>query len=226
MRLIKTLALACAMGLSALAAQASSVLFDNLAADPAAFNFSTNPDGLRLFNLAFSFNGNTVPYGQSFTLDDDTSALEIAALFGSFSGDAVVTASLHSGAGFSSPIATLAAQFVTGPSRDGVLGAFDFSGLGTLSAGVYTVFFSGSGALGGSTVEAIGPNQYVGLDTPGTEAYGRFGLYNFATNPARDFGIRVSGTADASPVPLPAGLPLLLAGLGAIALVRRRAARA
>ncbi len=226
MRLIKSIALACAMSFSALAAQASTVLLDTLAADPLEFNFSTNPDGLRLFNIASSFGGNTVPYGQSFTLADDTSDLEIAAYFGSFSGNAVVTASLHAGAGFSSAVSTLAPQFVTGPSRNGVLGAFDFSGLGTLTAGIYTVFFSGTGALGGSTVTATGPNQYVGLDTPGTDAYSRTGLFNFASNPARDFGLRVTGTPDVAPIPLPASLPLLLAGIGAFAMVRRRAARA
>ncbi len=218
----KTIILAGVLGLAASAATAATVLLDTLAADPAAFDAASNPDGLRLFNIGLSFSGNIPPYGQSFTLADDTADLEIAAYFGSFSGDAVVSASLHSGAGFGTSLGTLAAQTITGPTRAGVLGSFDFSGLGPLSAGVYTVFFSGTGALGGGTVTATGPNQYVGLDTPGTDAYGRAGLFQFGSNPARDFGIRVSGEVAAAPVPLPAGLPLLLAGLAGLGALRLR----
>lgn len=225
MRLFKTLAVACAMSLSALAAQATTVILDTLAADSTAFNASTNPDGLRLFNIGSSDRRNVLPYGQSFELGGETSDLMISALFGSFSGNAVVTASLHGGAGFSSAIATLTPQFITAPTRDGVLGSFDFSSFGSFTAGVYTVFFSGTGALGGGTVNLLGPNQFAGVDTPGTDAYDRNSLFDFASNPVRDFGIRVTGTVAPAPIPLPAGLPLLLAGLGGLALLRRRTAR-
>lgn len=224
MRLVKPAVLSGAMMVSAMAADAATVVVDSLAADPTAFDFSTNPDGLRLFNIAETASGSLSnrPLGQSFTLGGaSASDLSIEALIGGFGASASVTATLVEGAGFGgAEIGSTGPVFVATPGRDGVLTEFDFASLGPISAGVYTVFFSGTGALGGGTVNVLGPNNFVGVDTPGTEAFDDSGLFDFASNPARDFGIRV--TAEIAPVPLPAGMSLLPAAMAGLWAMRRR----
>ena len=86
-----------------------------------------------------------------------------------------------------------------------------------LGAGNYAVIF-GSGLYGATG----GINLTSGNTTNGTPNIFSSATYDSFASVGPDSGIRI---AVASPVPLPAGLPLLLSGLGGLGLVGRRAAR-
>lgn len=214
--MIKTLALALGASLVTLSAQAATVL-DSLNVNRDPYVFRTNEDGVR----AFALDGRVL--GQSFVLASDTGNLSIEALLSTFNNrgrpNIDVSVALLRGAGLDGDV--LGAQtFVSGPAtrRDILLRDFDFSSAGTLAAGTYTVRFAGFGALGGADVQGG-----VGLDAEGT-AFDATGPFAFGSNPAQDFGLRVIGDVVVAPVPLPAGLPLVLTALGALGLVRRRRA--
>ena len=127
-----------------------------------------------------------------------------------------VVARLVSGEGVSG--ATLGSAALTSTAaeiagRTPVARTADFSALGALTAGTYSVVFSGQGALSGGA---------AGVDTDGTESFGPDGVFDFRFNMAREFGVTV--TADVvAPVPLPAAGLLLLGALGALGMARRRA---
>lgn len=66
--------------------------------------------------------------------------------------------------------------------------------------------------------------EFTSADNGGTAfTDGSFGFYNFSQDNVRYAGI-TEDVAPSAPVPLPASLPLMLAGLGAFALFRRRKA--
>ncbi len=214
--MFKTLALTLGASLLAMSAQAATIL-DSLSVNRAAYVFRTNEDGVR----AFALDGRV--FGQSFVLDADTDNLDVDALLSTFNNggrpNIDVNVSLLAGAGLGGT--TLGSQsFVSGPvtRRDILLASFDFSSAGMLSAGQYTVRFAGFGSLGTADVQ-----DGVGLDAEGM-AFDASGPFTFGSNPARDFGLRVTGDVAVAPVPLPAGLPLILTALGAFGLVRRRRA--
>jgi len=78
MSIIKTTAIAAILATAAASANASSVILDTLSDAENAFNFQTNPGGFSAFNLITS-SRNTVPFGQSFTLSDETENLMVEA---------------------------------------------------------------------------------------------------------------------------------------------------
>jgi len=217
MSIIKTTAIAAILATAAASANASSVILDTLSDAENAFNFQTNPGGFSAFNLITS-SRNTVPFGQSFTLSDETENLMVEARLSTLTfpqpADVDVDATLVAGSGVTRDERLTVSFFEVGVTRDdSVLANFDFSSLGALQAGTYTVLFAGDGAL-------VGGNQ--GVDTTGTDSFDANGAFDFGSNRAQEFGIRVTGDATAAPIPLPASLPLLLAGLGGFALVRRK----
>lgn len=207
MSFLKTIALSGLLVGTAAAASAAVVL-DTLNDTGMPFDYYANPTGMSLFNIGYY-----EPIGQSFTLDAATSALTVSAYISSFSGFADVDVSLKSGAGVGGALLATGSFAVDPITRDEAeLALFDFSALGLLAAGTYTIVFEGTGALGGG-------NQ--GVDTAGTDSWDEDGLFDFGSNRAKEFGILVEG--DVAPVPLPASLPLLLAGMGVLALRRRSA---
>ncbi len=216
--MFRTLVLATAIALSPLAAAAATLL-DTLSVNDQPFNFSTNQGGIRFFNTAPGVNGS--PLGQTFTLDTETSDLTISAYLSTFGNAIGMTAQLFSGETVTGTALASRSFTLLDTSRNvATLAMFDFTALGALGAGTYTIAFQGTGALGGSTVNVLGPNQFEGVDTAGTIALNRNGPFNFASNPTRDFGIRVEG--EPSVVPLPATGLLLIAGLGVLGAVRAR----
>lgn len=216
--MFRTLVLATALALAPLAAAAATLL-DTLSVNDQPFNFSTNPGGIRFFNTASGVNGS--PLGQTFTLDTETSNLTVSAYLSTFGNSIAMTARLFAGETVTGTALATRTFSLSNTNRNvATLAMFDFVSLGALDAGTYTIAFQGTGALGGSTVNVLGPNQYQGVDTPGTVALNRNGVFNFGSNPARDFGIRVEG--DPSVVPLPAAGFMLMAGLGALVAFGRR----
>lgn len=194
--------------LSAVPAAARTVVLDTLNDDGQPFDFRSNPDGISFFNIAA-----LGPLGQSFILDERAGALAVDAFLSTFGSGFDVTASLLSGEGPGGAVLATDGVAQAGISRsDAVLAAFDFTAAGVLDAGTYTVFFEGTGTLGGGD---------QGVETDGVEAFDEDGAFDFGSNFAREFGVRV--TADpVAPIPLPAGAPLLVLALGALGLVRRR----
>ncbi|WP_172292953.1 hypothetical protein [Pseudoruegeria sp. HB172150] len=219
MNLFKAIAVAATLVLGTGAAHAVTVL-DTLSTNTEPFDYYTNQGGLRFFNLA-SYG----PVGQSFTLSEETTNLEISAYFSTFGSYADITATLVEGTGLGGAVLATLSFYADATRYDAVLGSFDFSALGAL-VGDYTIVFDGVGTLGGSTVEVLAPNSYAGVDTPGTSAYDEDGLFNFgSSNPVKDFGIKVEGDPVA-PVPLPAGGLLLASALGLVGarrVLRRKA---
>ncbi|MAU50887.1 MAG: hypothetical protein CMN17_00590 [Roseovarius sp.] len=223
--MIKSFAVATVLTVSAAAASASGVILDTLNKNGMPANLSTNPLGISFFNL-ISSSSNTEPFGQSFMLDEATESLSVDAYFSSLDfpqpTSVSVTASLVTGAGVDGSELGMALFEATEVTRnDALLATFDFSNLGALDAGTYTITFEGVGALGGGDIFFDADGNRTGTVTAGTQAFDANGPFNFGSNPAREFGIRVSGDA-VTPVPLPAGLPLLLAGLGGLAILRRK----
>lgn len=131
---------------------------------------------------------------------------------------------------------------VSGPAYNGELALTLTSALGTVinlistddytsqNSGAFSVLFTDSAAstLGGTTTSG----SFKPVDSLSTlfgeNAFGQWALTisdNFWMDPKRldSFQLNLT-TADAAvaPVPLPAGLPLLLAGLGGLAVLRRR----
>ncbi len=218
---VKPLLVALALAASAMAAQAATIV-DSLSTNTDPFDFTTNQGGTRNFNIAFSG-----PLGQSFALDGAYENLSVSALVSSFGSTADVSARIVSGAGIGgATIGTATPVSLTGiMGRANTLVTFDFSAIGELLAGTYTVVFSGTGTLAGGPVNVTAPGVYAGVDTAGTEAFGPTGSFNFGTNPARDFGIRVTADPVAA-VPLPATGLMLVAALAGIGAMRRRGKRA
>jgi len=72
-------------------------------------------------------------------------------------------------------------------------------------------------------VDVDGVNQlsYTSADHGSTFTDGAFGFYNYSQGSVEYAGI-TSAVVPPSPVPLPATLPLLMAGFGALGLMRRR----
>lgn len=216
--MFRTLVLAAAIALSPIAAAAATLL-DTLSVNNRPFDFATNQGGIRFFNTAPGVNGS--PLGQTFTLGTETSNLQISAYLSTFSDSIAMTARLFAGERVTGTALATRTFSLSGTNRNtATLAMFDFVSLGALSAGTYTIAFQGTGALGGSTVNVLSSNVYQGVDTPGTVALNAAGPFNFGSNPARDFGIRVEG--DPSVVPLPAAGLLMIAGLGALGVVRAR----
>ena len=225
---LRKLALAAALVLSPVAAPAATLL-DTLSTNPDPASLagpSANPGGIRFFNIAPGVNGS--PLGQTFTLDAETRDLKVSAYLSTFGTSISVTARLLSGEGVLGTALASRAFSLAGTNRNtATLAMFDFAALGALASGTYTIAFQGTGALGGGTVNVLGPNQFEGVDTPGTVALNRRGIFDFATNPSRDFGIRVEGTpvvAAPEVIPLPATGVLLVGALGAFAALRARRA--
>ncbi|MEM6371355.1 MAG: hypothetical protein AAF727_01045 [Pseudomonadota bacterium] len=209
---LKPVFLTLVLSLFAVTAQAATIL-DTLSTNSDPFDFRSNPDGIRFFNIDA-----LGPLGQSFTLDADTENLSVSAFLSTFGTSANVTGTLRTGTGTGGTTLGSDTVVLNGISRnDAVLSAFDFSALGTLTAGTYTIVFSGTGTLGGGDVQGG-----VGLDTPGTDAFGPSGPFDFRSNPAREFGVLVQGDAVAAPIPLPAGAVLLASGVGLLLLRRRK----
>lgn len=224
---MKTFALAATLAIAAAAADASSVILDTLNKNGQPGNLSTNPLGISLFNLVSS-SSNTEPFGQSFVLGEATENLSVEAFVSSLTfpqpTSVRISATLVAGEGSGGATLDSVGFAASGVTRnDATLALFDFSGLGALAAGAYTVFFSGDGAIGGGDIFLDANGVRTGTVTPGTTAFNANGLFNFGSNPAQEFGIRVTGDVVA-PVPLPAGLPLLLAAIGGLALLRRKRA--
>ncbi len=191
-----------------------ATLLDTLNSNGQPFDAATNPGGISFFNLINVSSVQQDPLGQSFTLADETTDLAISAYLSTFGSSIDVTASLVQGAGVTGAELGSDTFVLSGTNRDEAsLATFDFSGLGALAAGTYTISFSGDGALGGGE---------QGVETAGTEAYGPNGVFDFGTNFAQEFGIRVEGEQPA-PIPLPAGVWLLLGGIAALGAARRTA---
>jgi hypothetical protein len=223
--MLRTFVLATALAISSVAANASTVILDTLNKNGQPANLSTNPLGISLFNLVSS-SSNTEPFGQSFVLGDATENLMIETFISSLTfpqpTSVNISATLVTGAGSAGATLDTIGFSASGVTRnDAILAMFDFSGLGVLDAGAYTVVFNGDGAIGGGDIFFDANGVRTGTVTPGTQAFDANSLFDFGSNPAQEFGIRVSGDIVA-PVPLPAGLPLLLAGLGGLSLLRRK----
>lgn len=74
-----------------------------------------------------------------------------------------------------------------------------------------------------STLIEVKVNGVTEISYSGLFSDGSFGFYNFSQRSVRYSGItQVVVPPTTSPVPLPAGLPLLLAGLGGLIMVRRK----
>ncbi|XDA99380.1 hypothetical protein AB1M95_05570 [Sulfitobacter sp. LCG007] len=218
MKSFKAIAVALTLAIGAGAAQAATLL-DTLSTNDKPFDYASNQGGIRFFNVGYYG-----PIGQSFSLTANTANLGISAYLSTFGSYTDITATLVEGTGVGGTALASRSFSAAATRNDALLASFDFSGLGTLM-GAYTIVFEGIGSLGASTVEVLGPNSYAGVDTPGTAAYDRNGLFNFgSSNPARDFGIKIDGDP-VSPVPLPAGGLLLGSALG-LAFLRRFAGRA
>jgi hypothetical protein len=71
------------------------------------------------------------------------------------------------------------------------------------------------------TVNGVTELEYTSADNGAAFTNGSFGFYNFSQANVRYAGI-TEDKAPSAAVPLPASLPLLLAGLGAFGLLRRR----
>ena len=214
--LFHRLALAAALSVSALSAHAG-VIVDSLSANADPFNYSTNQGGIRFFNIAA-----LGPLGQSFTLSGAHENLTVSAYLSTFGSSANETATLVSGLGLGGTVLGSDSFSMALTRNDAELALFDFSGLGALD-GDYTVVFSGTGTLGGGTVNVNAPNNYTGVDTAGTSAWDSNGAFNFGSNPARDFGIQVSADP-VSAVPLPASALFMASAGGLLALRRRKRA--
>lgn len=202
--LLRTLAAAALLALAPLASQAATVL-DTL--DPATRSY---------FTLLASPTAAQSRLGQSVTFGTDVENVTVTAQFVNLNAGPVnVLAQLVAGAGVGGAVLgadTLTATAAEVAGRIPATRTADFSALGRVAAGTYTVVFSGTGALSGGA---------AGVDTDGTDSFGALGVFDFRSNLAREFGIVV--TADPiAPVPLPAGAALLLTGLGTLAAARRR----
>jgi hypothetical protein len=79
------------------------------------------------------------------------------------------------------------------------------------------IAFFDAGSLPGGNVLRLNVSAYGGVDIYGNDCTSDFCDFGAAIDT-----IGVLGDTDVNVVPLPAGLPLLLAGLGGLALVRRR----
>lgn len=169
---------------------------------------------------SFSAPNQTEPLGQTFELTQSTNNISVGAFLSdvnTFSSPTFsVTVSIYSGSDFSGPI--LGSQsFVLADNFDGFQ-TTDFSSLGTLSAGSYAVGYSSDGNRGAI---ATGASDFA--ETQSLDANGPF--LPFASSNGRDFAVRATGDAVDSPpapVPLPAGFPLLAAGLIGLGAFARR----
>jgi len=192
-------------------------------------NAATIVDTASLATTSFYTLGDTIdqekdPLGQSFVLDQSYENLMIGGLLQdvnpSLSPAFEITISLVSGAGTSGPL--LGSQTVTLSDGFSDLYIEDFSFIGALSAGTYSVLFSsnntGRGALG-----FIADNPYelgaayneAGIFEPSDTLGDLLGLNNNL-----DAAILVTG--DVSAVPLPAAIWLFSSGLlGLVGLARK-----
>lgn len=217
---------ACA-ALSAVNAHAATVILDTLN-DNAEVGVSTDDGGLGAdatpaFNIFEGVSGR--PLGQSFELTEATNMLSVFAFFTSFSNGFDLTVSLFEGAGvgdagdalgsveFDIADAEVAGRLIASRMAD-------FSFLGVLEAGIYTVAFESTGPDANSGALLGGD---VGVNTLGTDSFDANGLFDFGSSLSQEFGVLVEGAA-ISEIPLPAALPLFLVGLGGLTAMRRRRA--
>ncbi|MBY6155807.1 VPLPA-CTERM sorting domain-containing protein [Pseudooceanicola nitratireducens] len=198
---------ATALALSASAASAATII-------------DTTTNTAQGFRTLGNFSVDQDPLGQTFTLTQATNNIVAGGVvrdvndFLNPTFDIII--SIYSGAGFGGSLL----GSVTSTLADGfeALHTVSFASLGTLGAGEYTLGFS-SGGTGRGSLQTV-------VDSAGTVSYNELGI--FADNIANgdDFSILVTGdAASVSAVPLPAGFPLLAAGLiGMGALARRKKA--
>jgi len=175
--------------------------------------------------LGNASNQDTDPLGQSFVLDQSYDNLMIGGLLQDvnphLNSSFEITISLVSGAGTSGPL--LGSQTVT--LSDGFSGLYieDFSFIGPLSTGTYSVLFS-SGGTGRGSLGFIAGNPYeLG------SAYNEAGVFEpsdilsdlLGQNNNLDAAIMVTGNVSA--VPLPASAWLFCTGLlGLVGLARNK----
>ncbi|MEO1658493.1 MAG: hypothetical protein AAFR65_12290 [Pseudomonadota bacterium] len=214
-KLLATVAL-CAASLAPVCASAAEILntLNPLAADGIeSINATTAPgnQGTPAFNI------NALgPVGQSFMLSQDTRELSVTAFFTSFGGAFDLEISIVEGAGVDGDeVGSQSFNFTSDEVEGRTIRSrtADFSSLGDLTAGVYTVVFeaTNSGALlGGET---------PGVVTANTQSFDEDGIFNFGTNFSQEFGVLVEGEA----VPVPGAALIFLSGIVGLSLARRKA---
>ncbi len=179
---------------------AATATFDNDIPGAVSITFGTGTTStLSGGNLTFASTDNTVVGGR----------FEGLARFNGSGGAVLLTWD------FGAPVIGFGADFGSGTSIGGTNNALEFS----VDGG--TTFFDLTAQLGGDSgfrgyVDSAAPFQTVlfrDSDTVDDQVFRAvFNADNLVTASASDIEV----------IPLPAGLPLLLAGLGAVALLRRR----
>lgn len=165
-----------------------------------------------------NFSNDQDPLGQTFTLTQALSGIQIGGVIEdvneTFNPSLDIIISLYSGAGFGGPLLG-SVSFTLADGFDG-LTVQDFSFVGTLGVGIYTVGFST-----GDTKRGALRLTMAGNGDPNSDPYNENGPFTIFGDPTRDFMVFVSGD-DMSEIPIPAALPLFLAGLAGLGLARRK----
>lgn len=171
-----------------------------------------------------SFSSHSEPLGQTFTTTQDYTNITAGAFFedvNAFTAPTFeVTMRLYQGFGFGGSV--LATETFTLP--DGFIGLFvtNFTSLGVLSAGDYTLGFQSPGARGALVGSGLPVNDPARIASVAYEAGGPLGV----KNPFRaDFDFATIVLSQTAVIPLPAPAVLLgaaVAGLAGMGIRRRR----
>ena len=195
---------------SGIAATANAVLILDTVSSPNSGSFTLG-----------NFSTDQDPLGQSFILSQSFDNLMLGGVIedinSSLAPNLSITTSLVSGAGVGGAVLGM----VTSILADGFSGLnmVDFSSLGTIGPGAYTVVFSSGGSARGSL-------STTGIDTPNSNGYNVNGIVLpiNGRDPRVDFRVRVTGDlVIVSPVPAPATILLIGLGLAGLGWAHRKA---
>ncbi len=226
-----------AAALAAIPTGAMSLVIDNFTLEGGVFDAESSLPGAAAGSLTQSL---SPLIDRTLTFNDDTAGAGVSN-FGVLDEPPRLTLSANSALGGlgPNPVATVSYAFATVLDVSGASGGFDFG----------TADFSGSGIVtppsaSFEVVDAEGITETVSFGqlpsgaTPLSFSYASFTAVDLSRiksvtlslegfEAAADGNISPQFEAEGgslAPIPLPAGLPLLLAGAGALALLRRRAA--